>query len=208
MRTSNAAKPASAVAENGPRDDRLGGAIDETDSSPFDGAQAKPAASTDPGFDDFEPLENQGFQEPEIDQSAKRRDLSFQQINEVTIKVTDGVGSNAWTGGRPGASYRTTCAIAWLMGIGNGRWIVRYRNRASRPMKLSAAKRYAPEMIRGIRPGRIVTDPIGDLNRMQVVLAEYAAVMADQDHDDGPDRHGHLCKTYREKPLARRKEGS
>ena len=69
----NAAKPASAVAENGPQDDRLGGAIDETDSSPFDGAQAKPAGSTDPGFPDFEPLENQGFQEPEIEQSAKRR---------------------------------------------------------------------------------------------------------------------------------------
>ena len=105
-------------------------------------------------------------------------------------------------------SYRTTRGNAWLMGIGNGRWIVRYRNRASRPMKLPAAKRYALEMIRGIRPGRIVTDPIGDLNRMQVVLAEYAAIMADQDHDDGPDRNGHYCPTYREKSLARRKEGS
>ena len=155
------------------------------------------AESTDPGFADFEPLENQGFQEPKIEQSAKRRDLSFEQINEVTWKITDGVGSNAWTGGRPGASYRTTRAIAWLMGIGNGRWVVRYRNRASRPMKLSAAKRYALEMIRGIRPGRIVTDPIGDLNRMQVVLAEYAAIMADQDHDDGPDRNGHYCPTYK-----------
>jgi hypothetical protein len=30
-------------------------------------------------------------------------------------------------------------------------------------------------MVRGIRPGRVVTDPIGDLNRMQAVLAEYEA---------------------------------
>ena len=80
------------------------------------------------------------------------------------------------------------------MGIGFGRWVVRYRNRASRPMKLSAAKRYAIEMIRASDPGRIVTDPIGDLNRMQAVLADFAAIRADQDHDDGPDRNGHSAR--------------
>jgi hypothetical protein len=195
----NAAKPATADAVNGPRDDRLGGAIEETNSSPFDGPQAKPAGSTDPGFADFEPLENQGFQEPKIDQSGKRREFAFQQINEVTVKITDGAGSNAWTGGRPGASYRTTRAVGWIMGIGHGLWVARYRNRASRPMKLPAAKRYAIEMIRGIRPGKIATDPIGDLNRMQAVLAEFATIMADQDHDDGSDQDGHYCPTYREK---------
>ena len=40
MRTSNAAKPATAETVNGLRDDRLGGAIDETNSAPFDGGQA------------------------------------------------------------------------------------------------------------------------------------------------------------------------
>ena len=62
------------------------------------------------------------------------------------------------------------------MGIGNGRWMVRYRNRASKPMKLPAAKKYALEMVKGIRPGRVVTDPIGDLNLMQAVLAENEAI--------------------------------
>ena len=37
-----------------------------------------------------EPLENQGLQDPETEQSSKRRDLSFEQINEVTWKLTDG----------------------------------------------------------------------------------------------------------------------
>ena len=74
----------------------------------------------------------------------------FQQINEVTIKITDGTGSLG-PAARHWPGYRTTRAIGWLMGIGNGRWIVRYRNRASRPMKLAAAKRYALEMVRGIR---------------------------------------------------------
>jgi hypothetical protein len=90
--------------------------------------------------------------------------LSFEQINEVTWKLTDGRGSIAWSGDRSGG-YRTNRAVAWLMGVGNGRWIVRYRNKASRPMKLPAARKYAPEMMRGIRPGRVVADPIGDLNR-------------------------------------------
>ena len=91
-------------------------------------------------------------------------------------KLTDGRGSIAWGGDRSGG-YRTTRAVAWLMGIGNGRWIIRYRDKASKPMKLPAARKYALEMVRGIRPGRVVTDPIGKLNSMQAVLAEYEAIM-------------------------------
>ena len=134
------------------------------------------AEYTDPGFPAAEPLENQGLKEPKKDLSGKPRDLSFEEINEVTWKVTDGGGSlvSASHGQWPG--YHTTRAVAWLMGIGNGRWIVRYRNKASKPMKLPAAKKYALEMVKGIRPGRVVTDPIGDLNRMQAVLAEYEAI--------------------------------
>jgi hypothetical protein len=122
----------------------------------------------------------QGLQEAKIDLSDKRRDLSFEQVNEVTWKITDGRGSIAWSGDRSGG-YRTTRAAAWLMGIGNGRWIVRYRNKASKPMKLPAAKKYALEMVKGIRPGRVVTDPIGDLNRMQAVIAEYESINGERE---------------------------
>ena len=75
MRTPNAARPPSAVAESEPHFDRLGGTVEgantdiEKQVSP--GAQAKPAGSTDPGFSDFEPVENQGVQEPKIDQSGR-----------------------------------------------------------------------------------------------------------------------------------------
>ena len=133
-------------------------------------------ASTDPGFPASEPLENQGPQEPKTDLSGKPRDLSFEQINEVTWKVTDGRGSLVPASHGQWAGHHTTRAVAWLMGIGNGRWIVRYRNKASKPMKLAAAKKYALELVRGIRPGRVIADPIGDLNRMQAVLAEYEAI--------------------------------
>ena len=133
---------------------------------------------TDPGFPASEPLENQGLQEPKIIPTKSPRELRFEQVNEVTFKLTDGKGSlvparhGHWSG------HQTTRAVAWLMGIGNGRWIVRYRNKASRPMKLPAAKKYALEMVEGIRLGRVVADPIGDLNPMQAVLEEYAAANA------------------------------
>jgi hypothetical protein len=140
--------------------------------------------STAPRFPASEPLENQGLQEPKSGLSKSARDLQFEQINEVTWKLTDGRGTNAWSGDRSGG-YRTTRAVAWLMGIGNGRWIVRYRNKASRPMKLPAARKYALEMVKGIRPGRVVTDPIGDLNRMQAVLAEYEAINSEREHGEG-----------------------
>jgi hypothetical protein len=40
-----------------------------------------------------ESLENQGLQQPKIDLDGKYR---FERLNEVTWKLTDGKGSNAW----------------------------------------------------------------------------------------------------------------
>ena len=131
---------------------------------------------TDPGFPASEPLENQGLQEPKIILTKSPLELRFEQINEVTWKLTDGRGSLVPASHGQWAGHHTTRAVAWLMGIGNGRWMVRYRNKASKPMKLPAARKYALEMVRRICPGRVVTDPIGDLNRMQAVLAEYEAI--------------------------------
>jgi hypothetical protein len=131
--------------------------------------------TTDPGFPASEPLENQGLQEPKSVLTKSPRQLRFEEVNPVTLKLTDGRGSLVPTCHGYWSGYSTTRAIAWLMGIGNGRWIVRYRNKSSRPMKLPAAKKYALEMVKGVRPGRVVTDPIGELNAMQAVLAEYEA---------------------------------
>jgi len=118
-----------------------------------------------------ETLENQGLQEPEIDISGKDRTLAFERINEVTWKLTDGRGSLAWSGDRSG-SYRTSRALAWLMGIGGGLWIVRYRDKSSKPMKLPKAKVYALEMVKGIRPGLVIADPIGRLHRLHLDVQE------------------------------------
>lgn len=121
-----------------------------------------------------EPLENQGLQEPKTDLSRKQSVPSFEQINAVTVKVTDGRGTNAWTGRRSGDSYRTTRAVAWILAVGNECWVVRYRNKFSHPMKLAAAKKYSIEMVKGNRPGRVIDDPIAELNRMAAIVEGYS----------------------------------
>jgi hypothetical protein len=68
------------------------------------------------------------------------------------------------------------------MGIGGGLWVVRYRTKTSRPMKLPKAKTYALEMMNGIRPGRVIADPIGRLHRLHLdvhePMPEFAQVWA------------------------------
>jgi len=78
--------------------------------------------------------------------------------------------TNAWDGYRSG--YRSPRAVAWLMGIGGGLWVVRYRDRSSKPMKLPKAKVYALEMVKGIRPGKVIADPIGRLHRLHLDVSE------------------------------------
>jgi len=121
-----------------------------------------------PGFPASEPLENQGLQEPKTDLSKVAP--YWEEVNSVTWKLTNRSGTNVGASYGKWGSFRTTKAIAWLMGIGNGLWIVRYRNKASRPMKLSAAKAYALEMVKGIRPGETITDPIKHLNTMAAAV--------------------------------------
>ena len=98
-------------------------------------------------------------------------------MNEVTWKLTDGRGSIAWSGDR-GGNHRTARAIAWLLGIGSGLWVVRYRDNCSKPMKLPKAKTYALEMVKGVRPGKLIADTIGRLHRLRLDVEEPMPEMA------------------------------
>jgi hypothetical protein len=82
------------------------------------------------------------------------------------------------SGDRSG-NYRTTRAVAWLIGIGSGHWVVRYRNRCSKPMKLPKARKYALEMVKGIRAGKVADDPIGRLHRLCLDALEPIPGMAE-----------------------------
>jgi hypothetical protein len=61
------------------------------------------------------------------------------------------------------------------MAVGNGMWVARYRNKASKPMKLPAAKKYAVEMVKGIRSGKVIDDPVRELNRMAAIVETYSS---------------------------------
>jgi hypothetical protein len=124
-----------------------------------------------------ETLENQGLQAPKTDLGGK---LRFEQINEVTWKLTDGSGVNAWDDG-----YRTTRALAGLMCLGNGKWIGRYKNRWSKPLSLNKAKTYLMEMVRGTRPGHVPADPIRELH-----LETLKAMGQRSDSPAPTQRHG------------------
>jgi hypothetical protein len=136
------------------------------------------AESTGVRFFVSEPLGFQGFQEPNSDLTEFAGKLRFEEVNEATWKLTDGSGSNV-----PGChghwpAYRTTKAIGWLVGVGGGLWLARYRNKTSRPMTLRRAKKYLHEMVDRLRPGKRVADPIEHLNA--------AAIQADnQETKDG-----------------------
>ncbi len=79
------------------------------------------------GFRGFETVGNQGSISAKTAPKQKRRDWTFQQINDVTVKITDGRRSlvPASHGQWPG--YQTTLALGWLMGVGSGIWVVRIR---------------------------------------------------------------------------------
>jgi hypothetical protein len=118
-----------------------------------------------------EPLENQGLLEPKSD--LPKAVPFWEQVNEVTWKLTDGTGTNTPASYGKWAPFRTTKALAWLEGIGKGLWVARYRKTASKPMKLSAAKRYALDMVKGVCTGVKPVDPIADLNRAAVPTNDW-----------------------------------
>jgi hypothetical protein len=127
-----------------------------------------------------EPLENQGLLEPKSD--LPKPAPFWEQVNEVTWKLTDGSGTNTPASYGKWAPFRTTKALAWLEGIGKGLWVARYRKTASKPMKLSAAKRYALDMVKGVRTGVKLDDPIAHLNAA-ALCADSSALCAEVEPD-------------------------
>jgi hypothetical protein len=74
--------------------------------------------------------------------------------------------------------------------VGRGLWVVRYCDKSSKPMKLPKARTYALEMVKGIRPGKVIADPIGRLHRLHLdahePMPEMAQVWATETADYPP----------------------
>jgi hypothetical protein len=87
----------------------------------------------------------------------------------VTWKVTDGTLTDVPPSLGKWGGYRTTKAIAWLMGVGPKQWVARCGDMASHPLPLAAAKRAAKRMVVSGLHDYLVTDADApDLNDLTV----------------------------------------
>jgi hypothetical protein len=108
---------------------------------------------------------------PKIEISEKKL-LTFEQVNDVTWKLTDGEGSNVPACHGHWAGYRTTKAVAWVIKVAAGYWLARYQDQSSRPMSLKKAKARAVDMARGSVREREVADPVRRLNFLRALVED------------------------------------
>ena len=108
---------------------------------------------------------------PKIEISEKKL-LTFEQVNDVTWKLTDGEGSNVPACHGHWAGYRTTKAVAWVIEVAAGYWLARYQDQSSRPTSLKKAKARAVDMARGSVREREVADPVRRLNFLRALVED------------------------------------
>ena len=122
--------------------------------------------TTAPAFKRSEPVGNQGPQGVKTVLGRNPRDLSLEQLDAVTWKVTDGTKTKTWSGTKAG-DYLTAKGVAYIVNVGDGDWTIRIKNTRSRLMTLRQAKRYVFEALRGQRPLIEMDDPIREMLQLE-----------------------------------------
>jgi hypothetical protein len=103
--------------------------------------------------------------------------LDFEQVNEVTWKLTTGEMTNVpachgfWGG------YRTSKAVAWVIDVGVTKpaWLARYKDQCSGPSALKEAKAAALAMTKGAGGDYSIAQAIEHLNGLSARLLERDA---------------------------------
>ena len=98
--------------------------------------------------------------------------FKFEQVNEVTWKLTNGEITQVPASYGQWGGYRTTKAIAWVICIIPGKWLARCRDMASGPLSLPKAKAAAMRMAKGAVGDYYITNPVGDLNGLTARLMD------------------------------------
>src|SRR5262249_31722486 len=141
----------------------------------------------DPDFSASQGVEKPGFLE------AKKRPpnpsrFKFEQVNEVTWKLTSGEITDTPASHGQWGSYRTTKALASVIRVAPGKWLARYGDTVSGPLSLPKAKAAAMAMAKG-KPGDYhVQNPIPHLNGLTARLIDLRLI--DLDEDPLPDVGG------------------
>jgi hypothetical protein len=134
----------------------------------------------DPDFSASQAIEKPGLLE------AKKRPpnpsrFKFEQVNEVTWKLTNGEITDTPASHGQWGGYKTTKAVAWVICIVPGKWLARCRDMVSGGLSLSKAKAAAMAMTKGV-VGDYIANPIAHLNG---VTAHLTALEADTFPDGG-----------------------
>ena len=104
----------------------------------------------------------------------------FEQVNEVTWKLTNGEITETPASHGQWGSYRTTKATAWVICIAPRKWLARYRDMVCGPLSLPKAKAAAMAMAKG-RPGDYhVQNPIFHLNGLTARLIDLRLIDLDE----------------------------
>src|SRR5262249_4262178 len=112
----------------------------------------------------------------------------FEQVNEVTWKLTNGEITETPASHGQWGSYRTTKAIGWVIWVAPRKWLARYSDMVCGLVSLPKAKAAAMAMAKG-RPGDYhVQNPISHLNGLTARLIDLRLI--DLDEAPLPDAGG------------------
>ena len=96
----------------------------------------------------------------------------WQEVNEVTWKLTNGEMTNVPASHGQWGGYRVTKAIAWVINVAPNAWLARCGDQTSNPIPLKAAKSAAMAMAKGACGDYTVTNPIPHLNGLTALLLD------------------------------------
>ena len=152
-----------------------------------------------PSIAEGQKLASQDVEEPSFLEAKKRAPnpsrFRFEQVNEVTWKLTNGEITETPASHGQWGSCRTTKALAWVICVaprkwcvGPRKWLARYGDMVCGPLSLPKAKAAAMAMAKG-RPGDYhVQNPISHLNGLTARLIDLRLI--DLDEAPLPDAGG------------------
>ena len=112
----------------------------------------------------------------------------FEQVNEVTWKLTNGEITETPASHGQWGGYKTTKALAWVIRIGSRQWLARYGDMVCGPLSLPKAKAAAMAMAKGGVGDYYVANPISHLNGLTARLIDLRLI--DLAEDPLPDVGG------------------
>jgi hypothetical protein len=105
----------------------------------------------------------------------------FEQVNEVTWKLTNGEITETPASHGQWGGYRTTKALAWVIRVAPSKWLARYADIVCGPLSLPKAKAAAIAMAKGRRGDYYVPSPIPHLNGLTARLIDLRLIDLDED---------------------------